>query len=315
MNPEVKKDTQRLFDYLKHILYTPEKATLDVASLSEPFRMLGEGLVFLARCAREQKKAAIALSRGELQFPLPSADNPLGAPLKALHSTLSHLTWQTQQVAKGNYSQSLDFMGEFADAFNEMIRKLKQREEALEYSRQMLISLTENTPDWIVIVDMLQNELLYVNQAVRKIFSKTPEFQAVLLQKLAQYPPEALHHPQQWELEISVPDIAAEDGQYMDLYFVVSSQPLNWQQHEDAMTHILKDITVRRQSEQQMQTLAFQDTLTHLYNRRYGMQLVNRWAEKKEAFKAFLAEIKARVESHPNDIGLRKYYDCLQRLV
>lgn len=38
-------------------------------------------------------------------------------------------------------------------------------------------------------------------------------------------------------------------------------------------------------------------------------------AEKKEEFKAFLAEIKARVESHPNDIGLRKYYDCLQRLV
>ena len=37
--------------------------------------------------------------------------------------------------------------------------------------------------------------------------------------------------------------------------------------------------------------------------------------EKKEAFKAFLAEIKARVEAHPNDVGLRKYYDCLKRLV
>lgn len=37
--------------------------------------------------------------------------------------------------------------------------------------------------------------------------------------------------------------------------------------------------------------------------------------EKNEAFKAFLAEIKARVEAHLNDVGLRKYYDCLKRLV
>ena len=37
--------------------------------------------------------------------------------------------------------------------------------------------------------------------------------------------------------------------------------------------------------------------------------------EKKEQFKAFLADMQARVEAHPNDIVLRKYYDSLRALI
>jgi two-component system, sensor histidine kinase and response regulator len=36
-----------------------------------------------------------------------------------------HLTWQTQQIADGDYNQKVDFMGDFSIAFNKMTSQLK----------------------------------------------------------------------------------------------------------------------------------------------------------------------------------------------
>ena len=51
--------------------------------------------------------------------------------LKNLHANLNHLTWQAQQVTKGDYSQHVAFLGEFSTAFNEMTRQLQEREAKL----------------------------------------------------------------------------------------------------------------------------------------------------------------------------------------
>ena len=89
-----------LFEYLCDVIYKPAHATLDVASLPQGFHDLGEGLLYLAACVAEAKSLAQALSKGDLSGPLPSRGNEIAAPLKSLHASLQHLTWQTQQVAK-----------------------------------------------------------------------------------------------------------------------------------------------------------------------------------------------------------------------
>ena len=48
-----------------------------------------------------------------------------------MHARLSHLTRQTQEIARGDYSQRIDFMGEFSEAFNAMVVLLEERERAL----------------------------------------------------------------------------------------------------------------------------------------------------------------------------------------
>ena len=48
-----------------------------------------------------------------------------------LHSRLLHLTWQAEQVAKGDYRQRVDFMGDFSEAFNAMIAALEQHDRRL----------------------------------------------------------------------------------------------------------------------------------------------------------------------------------------
>ncbi len=73
----------------------------------------------------------VPLSRGELSAPLPSPGNRMAQPLVQLHQSLGQLTRQTQEIARGDYSQRIDFMGEFSEAFNAMVVLLEQRERSL----------------------------------------------------------------------------------------------------------------------------------------------------------------------------------------
>lgn len=74
----------------------------------------------------------IPLSKGELSEINISPKNFFGSPFKELHSRLLHLTWQASQVANGDYSQRVDFMGAFSEAFNNMIVSLYNNEKILK---------------------------------------------------------------------------------------------------------------------------------------------------------------------------------------
>ena len=51
---------------------------------------------------------------------------------KNLHANLRHLTWKTQQIAGGDLSQQVDFMGDFSKAFNLMTHQLKEAFEKID---------------------------------------------------------------------------------------------------------------------------------------------------------------------------------------
>jgi diguanylate cyclase (GGDEF)-like protein len=56
----------------------------------------------------------------------------LAGGLKSLQAALRHLTWQTQRIAAGDFTQRVDFMGDFATAFNHMVAALATARELLE---------------------------------------------------------------------------------------------------------------------------------------------------------------------------------------
>jgi len=118
-----------IFTYLRDIIYNPSNATLDIDSLPESFSDVGKGLKYLNSIIIETRTFAKELSAGNLHCPLPSFNNEIAAPLKSLHASLRHLTWQAQQVAKGDYEKRVSFMGDFSIAFNNMIEQLKQRQQ------------------------------------------------------------------------------------------------------------------------------------------------------------------------------------------
>jgi response regulator RpfG family c-di-GMP phosphodiesterase len=116
-----------LFVYLRNIIYNPHDAMLNEKQLPEAFSDICKGLLYFKDIISETRVFAQELSIGNLNCTPPSKGNEIAAPLKKLHASLRHLTWQTQQVAKGDYSQHISFMGDFSSAFNDMIKQLELR--------------------------------------------------------------------------------------------------------------------------------------------------------------------------------------------
>jgi len=97
---------------------------------SEQLRELVEYLSDLSRFVG-------ALNAGDLNASI-MRPGSLSGSLKGLHVNLRHLTWQTQQVAEGDFSQRVDFLGAFSEAFNSMVSSLaKARDELTEKNHEL----------------------------------------------------------------------------------------------------------------------------------------------------------------------------------
>jgi hypothetical protein len=92
-----------------------------------------ESIIQLITFMKEIHEFIFPLFKGELNnVPIIHRNNYLASLFKELHSRLQHLTWQAGQVAKGDYSQRVDFMGDFSEAFNCMVTSLERKEMALQ---------------------------------------------------------------------------------------------------------------------------------------------------------------------------------------
>jgi diguanylate cyclase (GGDEF)-like protein len=125
------RNCELLFEYLRSILYDFDIKSLNIEELDEPYRKLGQGLQILEKSIKEMLVYSADLSNGNLSGFYPPRDNFLCTNLKNLHANLNHLTWQAQQVAKGDYSQKVSYLGEFSEAFNSMTDQLRKREMLL----------------------------------------------------------------------------------------------------------------------------------------------------------------------------------------
>ncbi|MDO4460683.1 MAG: GGDEF domain-containing protein [Clostridia bacterium] len=130
------RNAEILFEYLRSILYDNKVKSPDINALDESFRKLGMGLMYLEKAIAQLKAYSADLSKGNLSCEAPPRDNPLCENLKGIHANLNHLTWQAKQVAKGDYSQTVSYLGEFSEAFNTMTRQLEERENQLKEEAQ-----------------------------------------------------------------------------------------------------------------------------------------------------------------------------------
>ena len=70
-------------------------------------------------------------ANGQFNTPITSR-TPVAHSAKSLQATMRHLTWQTEQVAKGDFTQRVGFLGEFSSSFNWMVEKLETNRAHLE---------------------------------------------------------------------------------------------------------------------------------------------------------------------------------------
>jgi diguanylate cyclase (GGDEF)-like protein len=135
---ELDPTAEYLFAYLGNVIYNPAQAELDINKLPKDFQEFGKGLLYFVSAYQEVSDFAKALSRGDLSVKPPPSSNEMAGSLKSLQAALKHLTWQTQQVVKGDYQQHVTFMGEFSDAFNLMVDQLSRKQSEWMKEASML---------------------------------------------------------------------------------------------------------------------------------------------------------------------------------
>lgn len=273
MNPSARL----LFDYLRDIIYDPAHAVLDVEALSEDMRALGKGVLFFGACVREAMDLAKALARGRLDTPLPAPENEIAAPIKDLHSKLKHLTWQAQQVARGDFQQRVDFLGDFSESFNAMTAQLEQQRAALlaeiehvrektlalEQTNSLLEALTEKISPWIIVVNRSSCDWLFINHQTTHIL-ENPAAEQELRDWIQERSGAWEGQEQPIFAQLQLPGRAGPQ------YFAAEVYPLSWRE-QSALAIMLTDISEEKKYLAQLQTTAYTDSLTGLYNRRFGM--------------------------------------------
>lgn len=260
---DIQRNTKLLFEALRSILFDDAPESLDTRTLDPEFQDLGEGLAFLRHSVLEMKDYSLALAKGNLSVEPPPRENFLCQGLKGIHAGLNHLTWQAKQVAKGDYTQSVSYLGEFSEAFNAMTKQLSDREEklredarvqkehirTLEGYNQLLMELIHDSEETILVTSVEDPKILY------------PEKNSLVSPELAQKCLDfqcAGEDRVRWEW-----DTACSGGDYR-----VITGAISWQ-GQAAYAHILRDVTRQRQTERRLTEEAHQDTLTGIGNRLY----------------------------------------------
>ena len=114
-----------------------------------------------------------SFAKGDLSPPI-AARGFVAGSFKALQANLRHLTWQVQQIEMGDYTQRIDFLGEFSTAFNNMVVQLESTMEAVRQKEEALTHLAVS----------LQKEVEKRSAAVQALKKSEAKFKY-----LAQYDP------------------------------------------------------------------------------------------------------------------------------
>ena len=91
----------------------------------------------LSNVLTEIRNALYMAKKGDFSFIIKNKGFISGS-LKALQSNLKDIAWVTQQVANGDFTQKMHFMGEFSSAFNSMTELLAQSNNELNEQKEKL---------------------------------------------------------------------------------------------------------------------------------------------------------------------------------
>lgn len=130
----------RITEVFHHLLNSRVPPSIDIPD-DIPDNEIRQLITYVNRFVGEYGafgEAMTQMAAGGLDSKPPSGKLTVAQSYKALQSNLRHLTWKTQQIASGKLDQTVDFMGEFSLAFNQMTQQLKDSFDAIEQRNEKL---------------------------------------------------------------------------------------------------------------------------------------------------------------------------------
>jgi diguanylate cyclase (GGDEF)-like protein/PAS domain S-box-containing protein len=150
---------KRLLTYLKALVFDIKIEN----SLPEEF-LHDEEIVKIDEILRTLRGSIRAIGNGDLSYKIQGSGYILGV-LKNLQASLKNLTWQTKAIASGDFSQRVDFLGEFSTAFNRMVEKLNISIHELNEAKELFEMVFETIPDATLITSLSEGSIFAYNKA------------------------------------------------------------------------------------------------------------------------------------------------------
>ncbi|MEG0361828.1 MAG: diguanylate cyclase [Longicatena sp.] len=264
-----RSELDALLNQIKNIILN-KPISDDLKSESEEIADVQEAIYYLSNCLSESNEFLKQLSIGNLDAKTPSRHNFFAGSLKELHSGLKHLTWQANQVARGDYNQQVSFLGDFSVSFNKMIvqlsereLKLKQQSSVLTETNNLMMSIMDGLKDWIIVTARETGEIIYTNQSAKQLFydHNTEHYICGQTCELMNY----LKQYKDKNMEDTIFDYSCP---LSNKDFRVRTYLIQWNENL-AYVHYILDVTYEKEEREQIEELVYRDELTNLYNRRY----------------------------------------------
>ncbi len=267
------------------LLEEPKKASLDLDTVDAEHQNLGKGLQYFGHILNVTRDYAFALSNGDIKVPAPKQPNEIAAPLKALR----HMTWQTQQVAKGDYQQRIDYMG-VSEAFNTMVVQLddwqkalveeiqvsQRKTRALEQSYTLLEGLA-NRRDELLVIMSLDGDALFLSDSVKLAATHNEPYDDVLTDWITDNLDTVKKQKNPTRREYA---FQTGGERYV---FSINTYPVHWSE-VNAVAFVFDDISAERAKIDKLEEYAYEDSLTGLANRMHGVEVLREWVMDNKEF-------------------------------
>ena len=249
----------------------------DVPQSDDPELLaVGERILKLSQQLEELKEYALAMARGNLDVEFPPRKNYLTGGLKELHANMLHLVWKVEQIARGNYSQKVDFMGQLSDAFNQMARMLAKRDLQLTQSQNILEIILSFADISLFVLEKGSGVLLQCREHLSDYSSLAdmPPATAQLARQLQEHSASMLEHGREWQLY----------SPESDKWYMVNSMPGVWGNNKDAYFHVLTNISETIKLSERLQHTMYRDPKFPAYNQLYAVEYINSLIQNHSPF-------------------------------
>lgn len=119
------------------------------------------------------KSIMLAFSKGDISYNI-NLKGSMAGMLKDQQANMRHLIWQVKMVSKGDFTQRVDFMGEFATAFNTMVHQMDATLNELKDRKEQLSRMTDNLKKEIAIRTKVETALKKSHKRYQELALKDP---------------------------------------------------------------------------------------------------------------------------------------------
>ena len=252
----------RLSDGLKKLVVA-EFVTLDETGVPAEAAGAFQSFNQLSKMLQEVFEFSRELADGNVSVAPPARSNYLSMGLKTIHSQLMHIIWQAEQIAAGDYSQTIDFMGDFGRTFNWTVESIRKRSDELQANRDMLVGLFNALHSLILLIECETGRIVFYNKAAEAVCQGRAESDGE--------PRDSLLFRLRELCKLPSPD---DNTIYFDprddRWYKIFAAETQWTNHKTVRLFNCVDITKERSEYEHVKKEAL-DALTGLYTRSQGM--------------------------------------------